>query len=254
MQKIAIFFIGFLLTSAFLTGCGTFGSEDKEAAEMHLRIGTAQLQEGAYPQALASLLKAEELDGDNPVIENNLALAYFVRDRFELAEKHVARALTLKPDYSDARNNYGRILIERGRPQDAITELKKVIADLTYQFPEKPLINTGIAYFKLKQYDQARIHFQKALDIQRDNCLAHSYYGRSLYEQKKLDRATEALDRAVGFCQRGQFDEPHFFSAMAYLEAGDKVQAEARFEDIIKLYPRGKYTEKARSILKTMRK
>lgn len=251
-QSAKVILFSFLIFA--ISGCGSFATQDKEAAEMHLRIGTSQLQDGAYPQALSSLLKAEELDADNPVIQNNLSLAYFVRERYEQAEKHVLKALSLKSDYSDARNNYGRILIERNRPQDAVNELKKVIADLTYQFPEKPLINVGIAYFKMKQYDSARAYFQKALDIQRDNCLAHSYYGRCWYELKKYDRATESLDRAVGFCQRGQFDEPHYFSAMAYYDSGNLVQAESRFEEIVKLYPRGKYTDKARAILKTIRK
>lgn len=234
--------------------CSTFKNSDAETADLYLRLGTSQLQDGAYPQALTSLLKAESLDGSNPIVQNNLALVYLVREKYEMAEKHLRQALQIKENYSDARNNLGKVLIEMGRPQEAITQLEFVTNDLTYENPEKPLTNLGIAYFNLNQYEKSRQYLNRALEVQRDNCLAQSYLGRAYFEAQSFNRAAESLDRAVGFCQKLQFDEPHYYSALSYLKMGDRPRAEARLEEIVKLYPNGKYSERAKSALDTLRK
>lgn len=145
-------------------------------------------------------------------------------------------------------------MIERGQYTQAIVEAEKVIEDLTYPAPEKPLINKGSAYFKMNKFKDAKESFLKAVEFQRDNCLANSYYGRSLFELKDYRRAADALDRAVGFCQRSQFDEPHYYSALTYFELGQKEKSEARFEEMIKLYPQGRYIDKAKNMLETIQK
>lgn len=236
------------------SGCANLSTENEETAKLHLKIGTAHLQADNYPQALAELLTAEELDPSNPVIQNNLGLTYFFRERYDLAEAHIRKALKIDPKYSDARNNLARVLIERGRYADAIQEAKAVTEDLTYQNPEKPWVNLGMAQFKAGQYETAKRSLQKALDFQRDNCLAQSYYGRTLFEMKDFSRASEALDRAAGFCQRAQFDEPHYYSALSYYQMGDKPKAEARLESLLKLYPNGRYLDKAKTMLETIRR
>jgi Tfp pilus assembly protein PilF len=236
-----------------VVGCATL-SENKETAELHMKIGTGHISAGNYPQALAELIQAEKLDPSNPAIQNNLGLAYFLRERYDLAEKHIRMALDLKPDFSEARNNLGRTLIERGKYTEAIAEINKVIEDLTYPNPDKAYTNLGIAEFKLRNFDSAKRSFLKSIEIQRENCLAQSYYGRCLYELKDFRRSAEALDRAVGFCQRILFDEPHYYSALSYYQLGQVNKAEARLEELIKLYPDGRYGEKAKSMLETIRR
>ncbi len=217
-------------------------------------VGTSQLQDGSYPQALEELLRAQSYDPTNPAIQNNLGLAFFMRERFDLAEIHIRKALEINATYTDARNNLSRVLIERGQYPLAIAEAQKVIDDLTYPNPEKGLINQGVAFFKLNQFQRAKENFLKALGFQRDNCLANSFYGRSLLELKDHKNASEALDTAVGFCQRMQFDEPHYYSALAYFELGQKAKSENRFEELIRLYPQGKFSGKAKSMLEIIRK
>jgi type IV pilus assembly protein PilF len=239
---------------ASIVGCANLSTENEEAALLHLKIGTSHLNNDNYPQALSELLTAQELDPSNAIVQNNLGLTYFFRDRFDLAEIHIRKALQLEPKYSDARNNLSRVLIERGRYPEAIKEADAVIQDLTYKSPEKPLINLGMAQFKMGQYEIARKSLQKALDFQRDNCLAQTYYGRTYFEAKDFSRASEALDRAAGFCQRSQFDEPHYYSALSYYQLGDKPKAEARLESLLKLYPNGRYLDKAKTMLETIRR
>ncbi len=250
MRKLFTFFILLFLAA----GCASLSSENEETAKLHLKIGTSHLNNENYPQALSELLTAYELDPSNPVIANNLGLAYFFRERFDLAEVNIRKALKLNANYSDARNNLSRVLFERGKYDESIREAEIVTQDLTYNSPEKPLINIGMSQFKLQRYEAAKKSLLKALEFQRDNCLAYSYYGRTLFEMRDYQRASEALDQAAGFCQRSQFDEPHYYSALSYYQQGKKQMAEARLESLLKLYPNGRYLEKAKTMLETIRR
>jgi Tfp pilus assembly protein PilF len=237
-----------------LTACSTVSQRDRDRAALHLQIGTSHLMNGSYPAAMNELLIAERLDPKNPMIQNNLGLAYLVRGRAAQALEHINRALLLKPDYTDARNNQARVLIELGRYDEAIEAAQKTTDDLTFPNPEKPFFNIGLAYFKSDRFEQAKQAFQKSLEFQRDNCLAHNFLGRSYYELKDYALAAKQLDRAIGFCQSSQIDEPHYYSGLSYFQLGQQQRAEARLQETIKLYPNGEYRERALQMLETMRR
>ncbi|QDK39496.1 tetratricopeptide repeat protein [Bdellovibrio sp. NC01] len=241
-----------LTVSITMMGCAT--KQEKEKADLYLRMGSSLIEEGNYPSALSALLKAQELDPQNPLILNNLGQVYFLREKYELAEKQFRKAIELQKDYTDARNNLSRVLIEQGKYAEAEKELNIVLADLTYGGADRAYINLGLAKFNQKQFTQAEQAFVKVLKLKSDDCIASDYYGRSIFEQKDYSRAAEALDRAIGFCQKNLFDEPHFYSALAYYRLGDKEKSMARFEELIKLYPDGKYRQKAKGMLDLIRK
>jgi Tfp pilus assembly protein PilF len=249
MDRILLTFSIFILTA-----CASGNSKDSEKAELFLRMGSSQFENGNYPAALSDLLKAEELDSKNPAIQNNLGLVYFMRQRYDFAEKHLRRALSLNNKYNEARNNLSRVLIEVGRFQEAENELRIVIDDLTYPSVDKAYVNLGLAQFNQKNYGPAKESFLRAMNASRDNCIANAYYGRTFFELKEYDKASVALDTAIGFCQRALFDEPHYYSALTYYRLGDKEKAMARFTEIVKLYPEGKYREKSNAMLEMLRK
>jgi Tfp pilus assembly protein PilF len=238
----------------FAGGCAS--SKAKDEAALHARIGTALLQQGHYPDALRELLVAEKLDSRNALIQNNLGLAYFLREKYKLSAEHIARAIDLDPKYSEARNNYGRVLIELGRYDDAIAQLRIVLADLTYNDPAKALVNLGLAQFRKGDFQQARSTFAKAIQTNRDNCLAQTLYGRSLFEMGQFSQAANALDNANIVCHSNNqpgFDEPQYFSGLAYYKLGNTSSAVSRMEDVVKFYPDGKYAKKAEDLLKLMK-
>lgn len=237
-----------------MLGCASVWQKDKTKSELYLRLGVAQLESGNYPAALREILKAEELDPDSAVIQNNLGLIYFYRERLDLAEKHLRQAVKMDEKYSEARNNLARVLIERGKFADAEKEVKIVLADLTFTKPDKAYINLGLAKFNQKDYSAARSAFAKAIESTPEECSAHTYLGRSYFESNDYSHAAEALDRAIGFCQKNLYDEPHYYSALAYYRLGEKSKAVARFEEILKYYPDGKYRDKAKGMLSLIRK
>ncbi len=244
-----------IISSAFfaLCACET-APKNKEAAQLHLQIGTAQLSGGNYPLAMKELQEANELDPENEMIENNLGLAYFVREKYELAEKHLSIALKIKPTYTDALNNLARIHIELGRYDIAIKELERVLNDLTYQSAEKAWVNLGLAYFKKGDYQVAKNKFTEAIKLNRTHCLAHTLFGRSELELEEFSRASMELDRAIIFCKQSRFDEPHYYSGISYFRLGNREKGIARMEEVLKYYPNGKYAARAKNMITEMNK
>src|ERR1700730_8839394 len=147
---------GIALILPFLfVGCAQRATQLKERARLHLELGVSHLAQGDYPNALNELNQAEQLDPNNPAIENNLGLAYTVRNRPKEAEQHYRKALELDPKYTDARANLGRLMIDAKKYDEALAELGQVENDLTYPYPEKALSLIGMVYFNKAKYKKA---------------------------------------------------------------------------------------------------
>ena len=217
-------------------------------ADLHLRVGTAQLQQGNYPQALQELMIAEELSPENPVVHNNLALAFYVREKFPEAELHLKKALEYDPKYSDARNNLGRVYISMKLYDQAIQELQIVTSDLTYPTPEKSFSNLALAYYKKGDYAHGRDTAMQALQVDKSFCPAQSVYGLSLFFLEDYKKAAQTFERTVNSCQREK-EEAHYYSGLSYYKMGSKEKATARLQEVISLYPEGEYAEKAKNML-----
>ncbi len=241
-----------LILCLLLTACAS--SNHKEEALLHLEMGSSFLQSGRYPEALRELLLAEKADTSNPIVQNNLGLVYFIREKSDVALKHLRRAVDLKSDYTEARNNLARVLIELSQYDKAISELKVVLKDLTYVDTSKAFTNMGLAYFRRGQYTDAKKYLSQALKTNRENCLAYTLFGRSQMELGDTKAAASSLDSAVVLCQPVEFDEPHYFAGLAYNKLGEREKAIARLEEVVKLYPSGKYNRKAQEMLNSISK
>lgn len=234
-------------------GCTTVTSKaDKERAALHMQIGTGYLQQGSYPNAMSELLKAEQLDPSNPMILNNVGLAYFVRGKYKQAEAKFREAVKLDTNYSDAKNNLARVLLDTDRTEEAMKWLHSVEGDLTYQFQEKTFANLGMANFNLGQYRKAEEYLLRSMQLRRQNCVTANYYGRTLLELKRTDESAKALDQAVEYCRASKFEEPLYFSAMSYFTLGEKEKTRARLEELLKDYPKSKYVAKAKGMLELL--
>ncbi len=243
----------FLFLTPGLVSCVS-SYEKKDKAELYMQRGISLIEAGNLPGALKDLLAAEELDPENPVIHNNLGLIYFMREKIDLSIQHFERAVSLKKDYTEAHNNLARVYIEKKKFKEAQEELKLVFEDLTYGNQEAAYVNQGILDFNRRDFLKSQESFLKTLQINPENCLAQSYFGRAYLELNNSSKAAESLDRAVALCQRDLFDEPHYYSAIAHFRLGEKEKAKIRFGEIIKFYPRGKYKEKARAMLDLIEK
>jgi len=239
-----------VLMFTVVTGCSSAPSRaDRERAGLHMQIGNGFLTKGQYPQAMAELAAAEQLNPQDPLIQNNLGLAYYVRGRLEMAESKFRAALKLAPAFSEAKSNLARVMIDTDRLAPAIKLLQEVEGDLTYPSQEKTFSELGMAHFKAGHFKLAQDYLLRTLTIHRESCVAATYYGRTLQEVKRWPQSAQILDQAVEYCRASKFEDPLYYSAMSYYSVGDQEKTRARLEELLKDYPQSKYVAKAKGML-----
>jgi type IV pilus assembly protein PilF len=85
---------------------------------------------------------------------NLLGLVYGDLGEDAQAEANFRRAIELSPQYSEARNDFGYFLCQRGRYDESIVQFDAALTNTLYATPEKALANAG--YCLLRKGDLAR--------------------------------------------------------------------------------------------------
>jgi type IV pilus assembly protein PilF len=154
--------------------------------------------------ALEHALKAVELDDENPEARHLVALLYldFCRRsenecRLPEAEKHARKALAIKPEFREARNTLGVILVHRKKYDEAIATLKPLAEDILYQTPENAWGNLGWAYLEKGDYDHAIDALRRSVAAQPNFCVGNYRLGLAYERKQSPAQAIEAFSRAV---------------------------------------------------------
>lgn len=234
-----------LLFVLILPACAS-STKKSTRAHLHYQVGDSALQEGNYAVAIKEFLAAESYDNKDPFIQNGLGLAYMMRQKYSLAETRFKKSLSLDPRFTEAKNNLARLYIEQNYTDSAIKLLGEVLADLTYPNAPKAHYHMGLAYFKKNNFNEAKLYFLRTIEVERTNCSAQTYYGRTLLELKENGRAANALDKAASFCKSNNFDDPIYYSALAYYRLGDSAKAKERLASL--KTKEGPFKEKARDM------
>lgn len=160
------------LFSLLLHGCATTGEsfvyvdEDARArAKLLTQLGVGYMREGRLEVAMDRLERAVDVDSRYAPAHNGLALLKERLGQNDDVEDHYQRAVTLDPDYSAARTNYGRFLCLTDRPDDAFAQFKAAVENPLYEAPELAHYNAGLCMMRNENFDGAEAHFRRALTI-----------------------------------------------------------------------------------------
>ena len=138
----------------------------------------------AFPAAKAAAAHALELDDTLAEPHASLAYArlYYDWDWAE-AEREFQRALALNPNYATAHHWYSVYLTARGRPQEAIVQIKEA----QKLDPLSLVINTDIGFeaYYSGRYDEAIQQLRTVVAANPNFPLAHLWLGRT-YQQKGM--------------------------------------------------------------------
>ncbi len=143
---------------------------DPRLGGVHLELGEAILQSApSNPQNQAAAKQefetAERTEGDSAAIECQLGEIAFRQSSVTDAYAHYRRAFTLNPGDAEADLGMGKVLMTRGKLQQAIAYLRMAIrsdplnADAHYRL--------AVAYDKLKLTDESRKEFHLFQDIKQ---------------------------------------------------------------------------------------
>ena len=136
---------------------------DKERqARSHYGLALNHLREGRTGIAIRELLAAQALSPSDPWIDLSLAEAYRLKGHSADSERHLKRALELRPDLHAAKLNLSALYIQSERYEEAVKMSQELLADATFPVPWKALTNQGYALYKLGRNAEARQAFDHA--------------------------------------------------------------------------------------------
>ena len=175
-------------------------TEDKEEREQLLKNA-----EEAYKTA-------SEVDALNPLFQMSLAFYYHRSGRVEEAYKLYSRSVELDDWFVEAYNNMAEIELGRGNREKAMTYFEEMArADDENFSPETKLFNhwvkggnfknyrskLGELHLLRKNYDQAIIHFKKALEKRENDEKVWRSLGTAYHQSKQMELAIYAYKQAL---------------------------------------------------------
>ncbi len=242
--------IPWLLIGALCFGCQS-SPQLREEALSHMRMGDSLLQEGKPTQALGELLKATEMDPDNPQIHNVLGVVYLEKGMAPQAAEHFQKALSLDPKYIEVRNNLGIAYLRSGKTQEAIREFNLALESPIYATPQFAYYNLGQAYLALKDYEKARANYNESLKLSPQYGL--SYYGLGLTWKgvENWEKAAEAFKKTIEYAPR--FVPAHFELGEVLVRLKEIPLARLAFQEVIQLAPDSEQAKKAQEKLKELK-
>jgi type IV pilus assembly protein PilF len=162
------------------------------------------LGRGEPRQALDHALKAVELDDENPEAAHLVSLLYLDfcnRDATECrlpeAERYARQAITIKPDFREAQNTLGVVLIHMKRYAEAIAVLRPLSQDILYETPENAWGNLGWAELEAGHPEAAIEALRRSTAVQPDFCVGHYRLGLAYERKKDPNAALAAYSRAL---------------------------------------------------------
>ena len=117
--------------------------------------------------------------------------------QFKKAEVELRKAIALKDDFSDARNNLAVVMIHFGRYEEAVQLEEKALANIVYREPYAAQGNLGQAYLEKHDYVRAAKALRQALFEQPKFCVGRYRLAKVYYEQQDWDHAAEEITQVV---------------------------------------------------------
>ena len=218
------------------TGKGANGPDTERQSDSEYDIARDLFMRVHDPRgALAHAEKAVELNEQNAEAHHFIALIYLsfcasspLECRLPAAEKAARRAVDSKPDFREAKNTLGVILIHEKRYDEAIAVLQPLANDILYQTPWDAWGNLGWALSEKGKQDDAIAALRRSVAAQPKFCVGNFRLGIAYEKKGDLPAARDALSRAV------ETNSPECQSLQDAFEARARVHSKSKNCDLAK--------------------
>lgn len=190
-------------------------------------LGMAQLLCEQPQRAIASFKEAVSLAPTSTALHTNLGSAYFAAKDYTRASNEFEVALRRDPSNSEALVGKASVLLEQGKPDEALKFLQ-MVGDLDKSAPEV-LFNRALILYKLNLYGDAERVMSEYLAKMPDDADAYNAYGIIQLKLGRYDQARAALDRAIQL-------KPDV--ALYYYNRGNVFRENKKFREAIEDYSR----------------
>jgi Tfp pilus assembly protein PilF len=235
-----------------------------DASYKRFLLGADYFQKGLIEPALEELLKAVELNPDNADAHNLLGLVFLrkAEEAEELATRNQClrgeelrlakqdmdaqfakalaqfeKAIALKKDYSEARNNLAVVYIHFGRYDDAIAIETAALGNIIYHEPFAAEGNLGLAYLEKHDFARAAKELRQALFEQPKFCVGRYRLAKVYYEMQDWQRASDEIEQVVGD-KACPIQEAYNLAGLVALRRQDRDKARQMFDRCVELAPK----------------
>jgi protein O-mannosyl-transferase len=172
---------------------------------------------------------------ESAIAHNNLGVVLQdEQGKVDEAIEHYTAAIQIKPDFTEAHNNLGRVMMQQGKLEEAAKHLNEALR-IDSDFPVA-YINLGGVLVRQGKLDEAIGHLTEALRVDPDSAEAHGNLGYILMRQGKLDKAVKHLNKTLRI--RPDFAEAHSNLGYTLMRQGKLLdEAVKHFTEAMRIKP-----------------
>jgi len=189
-------------------------------------------EKGQYEAAIAEWRELLLTNPDDARIHNNLGTALQKSGRYEEAIPEFQKALELNPQYHAIYYNLGRTLLAAGRTDEAIQTLEDGLR--AYESDDLHT-QLGLALASKNRVNEAKAQFDRALEINPNNAIAHLARGVALAYKSDWDGAIAEYKATLRL--NPQYESAYLYLGAALKQKGDWDAAIAEYREALRLNP-----------------
>ena len=195
------------------------------SASFYIERGSAAVDSGRYQQALEHFREALALVPQEPIVHNNIGVAFFKMGELDSAIAAYQEALRLQPTYASCYVNLAAAYREAGNPAFALSAVQRALE-------LDPLLSDGYILLASIYQDSGRLDdgialYRKALQHNPDDALLHLNLGAQLFTRGLINEAIEEFERVLVL-------EPN--SSRAHFNLGNAMARKCLFEAALEHY------------------
>ena len=159
-----------LLILFSLAGCASKGEGEQTTSQrargiatIHTELAASYFGREQYAIALQELGIALQADPTYAPGYNVRGLIRMALHEDEQAEADFKRSIKIDKSYSDAYNNFGWFLCQRGRAKESLPQFLEALKNPLYTTPEVAYANAGLCALKAGELSTAESYLQRAL-------------------------------------------------------------------------------------------
>jgi len=153
-----------------------------------------------YQLALEDMLTAKGCTAKDPEVFYWLGRIYYMRVEKEKARTNLEQALELNPQYPEANEFMGMMLLDEGKYDQAISFLKIAAANDRYRLAYEAWNNIGWIYLQQGKLQDADAALARSLALNPKFCFAHCNLGELRAKQKNYAAAYAEYQKAIELC------------------------------------------------------
>lgn len=167
----------------------------KPQSSFYNSLGNIYLRQKNFDKAIHSYQSAIDLNEDYGVAYSNLGNCYYQTNQMSEARIAYEKAISINPALIDALYNYAILLSQQGELDLAIEQLNKVL-EISPQYAAA-YGQLAELYLAKEDYDKTVEYCDKRLELQPNHAGSFHTLGLALYKLKQFKEAVIAFDAAL---------------------------------------------------------